>query len=58
VGASEGEGVSVRAGGERVLRESEGFLGVRLSGLVCLAEGEGGVGGVNGGWAGGGESGT
>lgn len=46
-----GAGVSARAGGGRVLQELEGFLGVRLSARVCLAEGEGGVGGVDGRWA-------
>ena len=46
-----GAGVSARVGAGRVLQELEGFLGVRSSVLVCLVEGEGGVGGVDGRWA-------
>ena len=48
-------GGSAKEGGGRVLQELEGFLGVKLSAPVCLSEGEGGAGGVDERWAGGGE---
>lgn len=54
-GALAGVGGSAKAGGGRVLQELEGFLGVRLSAPVCLAEGGGDAGGADERWAGGGE---